>query len=350
MRALAFALALSFVLPATASAQIVVYLPVPQDLSVTGAVVASPSELERTVRFTVTNHGPGPVDGHSYLTIQQLMATTILAAPGCTVRTVVGMPLDARCELGAGIPENASRSVDLSLRFTGNELSNDQILGTANVAKSIGGFPIGDRSGANNQVTVDLGLVVPPPSMKLEVSVPRAQHGMQARIVYVVTNTGGVPLTDVRVTDDGCPNAQTTNGATTLPPRLGIQSIRGFWCSLITPAHRRGEGPPVHHVVATARAAGQVLTSRKTVRGEYVEPVRQCGSFAILRKGKRRTYDATTVRPDIKCKAVRRQLATCIRRHKAPKGFTCWTYAKGKLAYLRPKPFTGAGWMRAARK
>jgi len=346
MRALLCALALALVLPATASAQTFVA----QDLSIAGAVVASPDPLERTVRFTVTNHGPGPVDGYAYLTVERLLATSILAAPGCTVRTVVGSPIDARCELGAGIPENESRSVDIALRFTGNDLVRDQIVGTAGVASSTGGLPVGDRDGTNNQVTVDLGLVVPPPSMKLDVLVPRLQHGTQARILYLVTNTGGVPLTDVRVTDDGCASPQSSNGVTTIPPRLGPQSTLSFTCIATTPAHRKGEKPHVHHVVATAQAGGQVLRSEQTAAGRYVEPVRQCGSFALARGGKRRTYDATTAHPDVKCKTARRQLARCLRRHKAPEGFTCRTYANGKLAYLRPKPFTGADWLRAARR
>ena len=48
--------ALAALLPASAAAHVpTIY---PQDISLTGQVIASSSATERTLRFTITNHGP----------------------------------------------------------------------------------------------------------------------------------------------------------------------------------------------------------------------------------------------------------------------------------------------------
>lgn len=343
MRVLVIAFAAWLLVPAAASAQSIIA----QDLSITGAVVASPAPLVRKVRFTVKNNGPGTVTQHTYVVVERFGLMEIVSAPGCTIRTVAGSTLDARCELGQSLAEGATRTIDVTVRFTDIDFTRDQVRGTVHASNTVGGQGLGDQNGINNQAIVDLGLVAPPPAMKLEVFLPALlQHGVPIRGAYGVTNTGGVMLTDVRVTDDACATPRSTNGLTSIRPLGGIVSTLTFVCDLTVPRHRKGEKPPVHHVTATARAGSQVLTVRRTVRSQYGEPQRECGSLKV--KGK--TYDATTVRPDVGCKKVRRQLAKCLRVHKAPKGFRCRTYNKGKLAWLRPKPFKGVDWMRAARR
>ena len=209
MRALLGALVALAVLPATASGQVVL-----QDLSLMGQVVATHSATEKTVRLTATNHGPGPLAEHAYISFQVSIEETIVAAPGCTLQEALpGYAVTGRCELGSGLAAGATRSVDARVRLHGINYEQDYVIGSVHATAGPGGLPLADANGANNQVQVDLGVVPPPPAMEVTVLVPGfAVHGKPVSHSYAVANAGGYDLTDVVVRDDRCPSAQIVSG------------------------------------------------------------------------------------------------------------------------------------------
>ena len=147
MRVLVIAFAAWLLVPAAASAQSIIA----QDLSITGAVVASPAPLVRKVRFTVKNNGPGTVTQHTYVVVERFGLMEIVSAPGCTIRTVAGSTLDARCELGQNLAEGATRTIDVTVRFTDIDFTRDQVRGTVNASNTVGGQGLGDRTASTTR-------------------------------------------------------------------------------------------------------------------------------------------------------------------------------------------------------
>jgi hypothetical protein len=343
MRALVAALAALALVPAAASAQV---FPVPQDVSLTGGIVATHSPLEKTVRFTVSNHGPGPVASHVSISLQVSIDETIVDAPGCTLSTVVpGSTITGRCELGSGLAEGTTQSIDARVRFVGIEYAQDYVIGSAQVAPSPGGIPQGDANGANNQVQLDLGIVPPPPAMKVGITVPGiTEHGKRLDRFYGIENTGGHDITDVVVTDDSCPSPQIVSGTAVVRRAGGFLSLA---CHGPAPPHRKGEKPLVSTVTVTARSGGQTLTHTQTFTTLYRHPDRSCGTFRTRRKGKVTRWKTTTSRPGVPCKRVRKQLAACRRTGRAPKGLRCRRFAR--LVVIVSKDPNDTGLMRAIR-
>jgi hypothetical protein len=322
MRAVVIALAVLLTVPAAASAQI--GLPIPQDVSLTGSVVASHGPTEKTVRFTLRNNGPGPVAAHWSITVQPRVPMTIVAAPGCTVRTVSGFTIDARCELGTNLAQGATRSADVRVRFTGIQYGYDQVIGSAQASDTIGGLPRGDANGANDQVTLDMGIAPPPPSFRLELLVPGiVTHGEQIRRFYLIRNTGGSALTDVRVIDDHCAPQRVLSGGPALPIAVGAMTME---CLSTAPPHRRDERPLVTTVTVTARAGVQLLTRTERRITYLQEPDRSCGRIAVRRRGKRTRWKTSSTVPDLSCKRVKLRLRACLTRGKAPSHFRCLRY------------------------
>jgi len=319
MRAMVCALAALLLLPATASAQT---LPIAQDLSLSGEIVATHGPMEKTVRFTVRNAGPGTVASHVSISLQVSIYETIVEAPGCTLNTVVpGSTITGRCELGSGLAEGATQSIDARVRFVGIEYAEDYVIGSAHVAPSPGAQPQGDANGANDQVQVDLGIVPPPPAMKVSITVPGImQHDKPYNRFYGIENTGGHDITDVVVSDDRCPNPRVASGAPVVRRAGGILTLV---CHGPAPQHRKGEKPLVTTVTVTARSGGQTLTHTQTFTTRYAHPNRSCGSFRTRHKGKVTRWKMTTSRPDVTCKRVRKQLSACRRERRAPKGLRC---------------------------
>ena len=341
MRAFLAALVVLAALPATASGQVV-----PQDLSLTGQVVATHSATEKTVRFTATNNGPGPLAEHVYVSLQVSIEETIVAAPGCTLQEAMpGQAITGHCELGSGLAEGAKRSIDARVRLRGINYDQDYVIGTVHAATAPGGMPIGDANGANNQVRVDLGVVPPPPAMQVTVTVPGyATHGKPVGSIYTVVNTGGHDLTDVVVTDDRCPSAPIVPENTVVRRGGGLLLLTCTWTA---PAHRRGEKRLRTHVTVTARAGAQTLTHTATLSTAFIHPVRACGTFRVRRGGKVTRWKATTTMPDVSCKRVRKLLAACRSRHRAPEGFRCRTFKT--MVLVRPKTMPVNALMRATK-
>lgn len=341
MRALLVALVALAALPATASAQVVL-----QDLSLMGQVVATHSATEKTVRFTATNHGPGPLAEHAYISLQVSIEETIVAAPGCTLQEVMpGYAVTGRCELGSGLAAGATRSVDARVRLLGINYDQDYVIGSVHAAAAPGGLPLGDANGANNQAQVDLGVVPPPPAMEVTVLVPGyVVHGKPVRHTYAVANTGGYDLTDVVVRDDRCPSAQIVSGNPVVRRAGGLLTLACTWTA---PAHRKGDKRFRTHVTVTAQAGGQTLTHTATLSTSFHHPERACGTFRVRRRGKVTRWKATTTMPDVSCKRVRNQLAACRSRHRAPKGFRCRTFKT--MILVRPKALDEIGLMRATK-
>lgn len=326
-------------LPATASGQIV-----PQDLSLVGQVVATHSPTERTVRFTAANHGPGTLAGHAYVSFQVSIEETIVAAPGCTLQEVMpGYAVTGRCELGSGLAAGATRSVDARVRLRGDNYDQDYVIGSVHATAAPGAQPLGDANGANNEARVDLGVVPPPPAMKVSVTAPGwVMHGEPVSHTYMITNTGGHDLTDVVVTDDRCPSAQIMSGKPVVRRAGGLLTLACTWTA---PAHRKGENQLRTHVTVTAKAGGRTLTHTATLSTYFRHPERACGTFRVRRGGKVTRWKATSSLPDVACKRVRKQLAACRDHHRAPKGFRCRTFKT--MTLVKPKAKHEIGVMRA---
>jgi hypothetical protein len=299
MRVLLAALFTLAGLPATASGQIV-----PQDLSLAGQVVATHSPTEKTVRFTATNHGPGTLAGHAYISLQVSIEETIVAAPGCTLQEVMpGYAVTGRCELGSGLAAGATRSVDARVRLRGDNYDQDYVIGSLHATAAPGALPLGDANGANDQARVDLGVVPPPPAMKVSVTVPGwVMHGKAVSHMYMITNTGGYDLTDVVVSDDRCPSPQIMSGNPVVRRAGGLLTLACTWTA---PAHRRGENRFSTHVTVTAKAGSRTLTHTATFSTFFLHPERACGTFRVRRRGEITRWKATSTLPDVSCKRVR---------------------------------------------
>jgi len=341
MRVLLAALVALAALPGTASGQIVL-----QDLSLMGQVVATHSASEKTVRFTATNHGPGPLAENAYISLQVSIEETIVAAPGCTLQEVMpGYAVTGRCELGSGLAAGATGSVDARVRLHGINYDQDYVIGSVHAATAPGGLPLGDANGANNQARVDLGVVPPPPDMEVTVVVPGyVVHGKPVTHTYAVTNTGGHDLTDVVVSDDRCPSAQIVSGNPIVRRAGGLLTLRCTWTA---PAHRKGDKRFRTLVTVTAQAGGQTLTHTATHSTYFRHPERACGTFRVRRRGKVTRWKATTSMPDVSCNRVRKHLAACRSHHRAPKGFRCRTFKT--MILVRPKALHENGLMRATK-
>jgi hypothetical protein len=322
MRVMVVAIFVLAVLPANAGAQV---FPIAQDLSVGGEIVATHSPTEKTVRFTATNHGPGAVASHVHISLQVSIEETIVSAPGCTLQEAMpGYAITGRCELGTGLAEGATRSIDARVRLIGIDYDQDYVLGSVQAAPAPGANPQGDANGANNSARVDLEVVPPPPAMRVTVTVPGfAQHGKPVRHYYLLENTGGYDLTNVVVTDDRCPNPQIASGTPVVRHAGGLLTLV---CDHTAPSHRKGDLRYRTNVTVTALAGGQTLTHTQAFTTYFLHPERACGSFRTRRKGKLTRWKATTTRADVPCKRVREQLAACRREHRAPKGFRCRTF------------------------
>jgi hypothetical protein len=345
MRVLVTALLTLALLPATASAQIVV-LPIPQDVSLAGGIAATHSPMEKTVRLTVSNHGPGTVASYVYVQLQVSTSETIVEAPGCTLQTVSpGSTILGRCELGSGLAEGETRTIDVRVRFVGIDYDLDYLIASVGVTPTLGGFPQGDANFANNEARMDLGILAPPPSMKVNVVVPGiVAHDFPTRHYYAIENTGGHDITNVVVTDDRCPAAQIASGSPVVRRAGGLLTLV---CDRTTPPHRKGERHFVTHVTVTATSAGQTLTHTQAFTTSFQHPNRTCGTFRTRRKGKVTRWKASTTRPDVPCKRVRKQLLACRSRHRAPKGFRCKTFKNHVV--ITAKNTHDLGLMRALR-
>ena len=324
MRALLTALVVLAAWPASAAAQVTVYT---QDIGLTGAVIASPSAVERTLRFTITNHGPGSFAGTVRLSLQvdptvaylRLTGPCTMTPPATWAVTCVAFP--------AG--EGASQSFDVIAGFHGKRnYERDQVNGTVSFTDP-GGQTAVDAGAANNQTSVDMGITAPPAAFTLDGSIPGIlTHGTPANFYYGVSNTGGQDLFDIRLGDDRCPNPTVRNAAT-LPAGYFPPTSAAAICRYTPPAHVKGEPATLTTTVtATARTgAGELLTATRTFSSVIAEPTRACGSLRARQKGKRKRtrFRAESTVADRPCKTVRRQLKRCIERRKAPAGFRCQT-------------------------
>ena len=345
MRPLVTAFVALALLPATASAQIVV-LPIPQDVSLAGEIAATHGPMEKTVRLTVRNHGPGAVGSHVYVQLQVSTSETIVDAPGCALQTVApGMTIVGRCELGSGLAEGETRTIDARVRFVGIDYDLDYVIASVGVAPTPGGLPQGDANFTNNEARMDLGILPPPPSMKVTVTVPGiVAHDAPVRHFYAIENTGGHDITDVVVTDDRCPGAQIASGSPVVRRAGGLLTLV---CDRTAASHRKGEQRFITRVTVTAKSGGQALTHAQRFTTYFMHPNRNCGTFRTRRNGKVTRWKASTTRPDVPCKRVRKQVSACRSRHRAPKGFRCKTF-KNHVVITAKDPHD-IGLMRAIR-
>jgi hypothetical protein len=119
--------ALAALLPASAAAQVpTIY---PQDISLTGQVIASSSATERTLRFTLTNHGPGSFSGKATLSLQvdptvahmRLASGCQMTPPATWAVTCVAYPA----------AEGAAQSFDVIAGFHAKRnFDRDQVIGS----------------------------------------------------------------------------------------------------------------------------------------------------------------------------------------------------------------------------
>ena len=321
MRALLATVLALLVLPAAAGAQ------VQQDLATSAQVIAKPAPLERTVRVTLTNNGPGTYSGaqHAWAVIQTLPSFELVAIPtGCVARGY-GM----RCDHGTNLAQGESRSTEFTVRYTNQtDFSRDQIYLSGRFDDGNEGQPQYDPDPSNNDVTLDLGIERPPPSLKFELRLHRiAQHGRVMNYLFSVTNTGGHTLTDVRVTDDRCPSLDPSG-----PVELAPQERVGFVCTFTVPAHRRDERPLTVRGTVTAKAGDLTLTDSALARAYFYERQRKCG--AIFVGGQR--FDVTSNLPS-SCRRARRRVGRCLRSGRDSGPFKCSPSRSGAVL-VRPQP------------
>jgi hypothetical protein len=288
--------------------------PVPQDLSITGEIVGRDGMKVRTVRFTVTNHGPGALDGpHVQIAPATLEAVIRSASPGCG-QTFPGY----RCELGTHLEPGEARSADITYEYVSTEYRSTAVQGIL-VVSNEGLTPVGDANPANDRVAVDLDPERGPPAIAVGIGVGSSSaHGAPVRTSAFIRNSGGTRLTGVRLTLDRCPESAQQNvfGRTDLGLFTGIT----INCTWTAPPHVRGDAWIKETATVTATAPdGTVVSATATRLIGFREPERKCGSF----RARGRTYDVKTNLPDISCAATRRALKRCRTRHKRPKGFRC---------------------------
>ena len=325
MRALLTAALLALVLlPASAAAQVTVYS---QDIGLAGQVIASPSATERTLRLTITNHGPGSFPGTARLSLQVDPTVAYLRLTGpCTMTPPATWAVTC---LASPATEGLSQSFDVIAGFHGTRhYERDQVTATVSLTDPAGQTAV-DANPANQQVTVDMGITAPGAAFALNAMIPGIlTHGKPATFVYGVANTGGEDLLDIRLSDDRCPNP-TLHNAAMLPAGYKPPTSASATCTYTPPAHVKGEPATLRTTVtATARtAAGELLTATRTFSSLVAEPVRVCGTLSARQKGKRKRtrFRAESTVADRPCKTVRRQLVRCIQRRKAPAGFRCQT-------------------------
>jgi hypothetical protein len=332
------ALALAL-LPASAAAQAPTVFA--QDISLTGQVIASPSATERTLRFTVTNRGPGSFSGKATLSLQvdptvaylRLAGACNMTPPATWAVTCVAFPE----------AEGAAQSFDVIAGFHAKRnYDRDQVIGSLTISDSAG-QPAADADAGNGQVSVDMGLSAPPAGFTLDALIPgQLKHGETARFSYTITNTGGQDLTDIRVSDDRCPNP-TPSGPATLLAGYAPPMAAGATCLYTPPAHVKGEPATLTTTVtATARAAsGELVTTTRTFSSLLIEPERACGTLRARPKGTRtrtrfRVVSSVADRP---CSTVRAQLIACIERRKAPAGFRCQSTRKFGRLFKPGQPY-----------
>jgi uncharacterized repeat protein (TIGR01451 family) len=91
------------------------------------------------------------------------------------------------------------------------------------------------------------------PAIHVEKSGPAAvEHGDNMTFTFVVTNAGDVPLSNVTVSDDTCPNAtlQSKTGGNQ-DAILDLTETWTYTCTMTIPAHQAGEQDPIHNTVTT---------------------------------------------------------------------------------------------------
>jgi hypothetical protein len=297
-----------------------------QDLGVEGAVVAAPSTTERTVRFTVTNHGPGTFNGFTQMTVRVDPEVAYLRNQGSCAMS----PSDyatATC-YPAVSAQGASQGIDIVAGFRGTHgFDRDKVTATLTFVDPPNG-QAADANAANNTATVDMGIVEPAPALALVTTIPGfLTHGAPSQFTYVVSNTGGQDLFDVRVTDSRCTGPQTIfAGSTTLVagPYMPFLGIR---CSYTPPDHHKGEARRLATTVTATghTSTGTVVSATQTRTSVLTEPRRECGSFRVHLKGHpgRTRFKTFTTVADRRCRKVRRQLKACLLHDRHPPGFRC---------------------------
>jgi hypothetical protein len=313
MRVLLVALGVLAFAPASAAAQ---------DVSVTGAASPASAPNERTVRLTVTNHGPGAFAAVRLAVAVDPAVAYLRLVSGCNMPQ--GDYANATCFAFPNPGESQSFDLIAGFRAT-RDFHRDQVT-AALTFTDMNGQPVADANPANDTATVDMGIAAPPASLGLQAVVPGIlTHREPATFTYVVSNTGGQDLTDIRVSDDRCTGPQRIDaGSTDL--RAGVFGLfLGITCVYTPPPHRRGEPRRVTTTVtATARtSAGELVTASSAHRSLLAEPRRDCGRLSVRLKGKRTRWKTRSTVADRSCKTVRRQLRACMKRGRAPAGFRC---------------------------
>jgi hypothetical protein len=327
MRALAIALIAVAFAPAAAHAQ----GPLAQNLSLTGTNLgAGPGAGERLMRFTVTNHGPGPLPAG----YQARLGVTVLAAVGyvrpggpCTT-TPPDLAPTGFSSVTCLLPVTAEgpQNVDLTAVFTATSGYDRDQMGAWVAPVDAAMQWVNDADPRDDIAQVDMGVHDPRVGIDLKITVPRLlTHGRSAPHLYTLTNTGGQDLSDVRITDSRCPGPMRPSLPLSLPPTIPGRFPQSVMCTETVPAHQKGEPRAfTTTVTVTARAAdGRQVSDTATAQSLFVEPSRACGRLNTRRAGKRVRWPVKTTVADVSCKKIRRQLTACLKRKRAPAGFRC---------------------------
>ena len=299
--------------PASASAQ-----EVAQDISIAGSVVSADGDRERTVRFTVTNNGPGAFDGgtiHAWTLVQSVTAghdhrVHVAELRGARLRR----SLRPRRPPGAGRVTFRRHQGPLHVRqLRERPTHRDRAIRRRH------GRPVRVR---------------PQPGQRPGGGRPRdhagaAEHegGVGAQPDRAARGSGtalGDRHEHRRDDADGHQHQRyalrrlRADRPAELPP-LSVETV-GFICTARVPTkHVKGEKPLRSTITVTARAGDQTLTRSKTMTSYLAEKNRRCGTLMI--DGKR--YTARSSIPDLACRAARRRLRRCAALGRAPKGFKC---------------------------
>jgi hypothetical protein len=302
--------------------------PIPQDLSIAGELVGREGANVRTVRLTVTNHGPGAVDGISMqVTAMARDAVVRSAPPGCAE-----VATGHQCDLGTHLEQGETRSLDIVFEYV--TTSGPWNTAIAYLTLSRNGFGTPDASFANNQATVDLDREYGPPALDvLLVGADGGYHGASTLSQVVIRNAGGTRLSGIRVSSDRCPEDAQRNetGQTTLETNTSLSVS----CRWKIPPHVKADRRITETVTVTANAPGdRTVTATDTGVIYLAERRRSCGSF----RARGRTYGVKTTAADFTCAATRRFLKRCLTGRKRPKGFRCQVSGKGAgVVVWKPK-------------
>jgi hypothetical protein len=310
--------------PAAAEAQSTVA----QDLSIAGAHLGYDGANTHTFRFTVTNHGPGALDGVSVRAYVMGGPGARSVPPGCVEKPFIGHD----CDLGTHFEQGEVRTLDFVFEFVASAFQPRGASGMLSLGRNMA--PVSDANFANNSATVNLGLEFGPPGIHLDLQgADGGLHGATTLSQIAIRNTGVTRLTDIRATSDRCPESAQINER----GQTALETASGFVidCRWTIPPHTKGDERITETVTVTAKAAGdRIVTATATNTLYFKERRRACGSF----RARRRTYGVNTTAADFTCAATRRVLKRCLTRHKRPKGFRCRVYPKGSAVMVsKPK-------------